>query len=145
MLIEEEVQANKNQSSNKNNSFKKINNSPSSSKSNDINAITAEKGGYRKPKKVFTPLGMTIEEAFTRLYVKRAIQPIGPTPDPAPENRSSKWNSNAYYKYQQENGNPTSSCWALRNTLQDMVDSDFWSCRQWKPATTTHKLILIKP
>ncbi|XP_048497954.1 uncharacterized protein LOC125496516 [Beta vulgaris subsp. vulgaris] len=47
---------------------------------------------------------MTIEESFTRLHAKGALQPLIPIPNPALEKRSSKWNPNAYCKYNQGNG-----------------------------------------
>ena len=63
------------------------------------------------------------KEAFIRLHTKEVIQPIDPTTNPAPENKHHKWHPNAYCKYYQGNGHQTSVCLALRNTLQDMVDS----------------------
>ena len=66
----------------------KSNNSPYTSKRNDINALTAENRGYQGPQRTFTPLAMSLEEAFTKLHAKGALQPIDPTPSPPYEKRS---------------------------------------------------------
>ncbi|KAL2935368.1 Activity-regulated cytoskeleton-associated protein [Bienertia sinuspersici] len=60
--------------------------------------------------------------AFDRLKSKGAISPIGPTPDPAPENRSQRWDPAKYCKYHQGKGHSTEECFKLKDLLQDMVE-----------------------
>ena len=78
LLTVEEVQASKNKGCNNNKSFKKRNNNPSSSKSNEVNDLATEKRGYQKSQRTFTPLGMSLEEALTRLiHAKGPLQALG--------------------------------------------------------------------
>ena len=61
------------------------NNKPSSS-SHNINAIETPKAPFRR-RREYTALGMTYTQAFERLHSKGKINPVGPTPDPAPEKK----------------------------------------------------------
>lgn len=126
LLIEEELQAHKAKGS-----YNNFNKRGGSSSSNSQQNKNAEVGSVstndsflkqQKPKRHFTPLGMTQEQAFDRLTGQGLISPIGPTPDPSPENRSKNWNPNAYCKYHQGKGHNISDCWTLRHKLQDMIE-----------------------
>ena len=89
--IEDELIRNKASTSNNgNNNWKgKKNDTPSSSSSNssnyvgsydlgDILVLDTPKPRAKKPKKVFTPIGMSYDTAFDRLHSKGLITPIGP-------------------------------------------------------------------
>ncbi|KAL2903606.1 putative ABC transporter ATP-binding protein YjkB [Bienertia sinuspersici] len=76
----------------------------------------------RRPRRVYTPLGMTYTQAFDCLKSKGALSPIGPTADPPAERRSARWDPNKYCKYHQGKGHDTEDCWTLKNKLQDMSD-----------------------
>ena len=123
--IEEELQAQKNKG-NTGNYNKKWGSSSSSqqNKGSEVSSVIANQGSskQKRPKRTFTPLGMTPEQAFDRLSKQGLVVPIGPTPDPSPDDRHRGWNPNAYCKYHQGNGHTTSDCWALRHKLQDMVE-----------------------
>src|SRR6185437_8647329 len=66
----------------------------------DLNDVLAmdKQGSKKKPKREFMPIGMTYDAAFDRFHDRGLIKPIGPTKDPTPERRSSRWNPNSYCK-----------------------------------------------
>ena len=104
----------------------KKNDNPSSSKSthsNNDNANNVWAIDNRKPRRALTPIGMSYDIAFDRLYDRGLIKPIGPTEDPAPEKRSSRWNPNSYCKYHRGNGHTTDECFRLQNLIQDLIDA----------------------
>ena len=122
--------------SNNNNTWKnKKNDHPSSSSSKhenttnnisqvDLNEVLALDAPLPKKKRTYTPLGMTYDAAFDRLYGQGLITPIGPFPEPKPEERSAKWNPNAHCKYHQGRGHTTEQCWNLKDVIQDLVDAN---------------------
>ena len=65
---------------------------------------------------------MTYTQAFDRLKGQGLINPIGPTPDPTPENRSQRWDPAKYCKYHQGKGHSTEECFKLKDLLQDMIE-----------------------
>ncbi|KAL2942766.1 GMP synthase [glutamine-hydrolyzing] [Bienertia sinuspersici] len=99
---------------------------PSSSKgvnAVEIDAVETTRAPPRRPRREYTPLGMTYTQAFDRLKSKGALSPIGPTADPPAERRSPRWDPNKYCKYHQGKGHTAEECWTLKNKLQDMVES----------------------
>ena len=92
----------------------------------DHNGVLAmdNQGSKRKPRREFTPIVMTYDAAFNRLYDRGLIKPIGPTEDPTPENRSSRWNPNSYCKYNRGNGHTTDECYRFQNLIQDLIEAN---------------------
>ncbi|KAL2897653.1 Vacuolar membrane protease [Bienertia sinuspersici] len=112
--------------SNYSNNNNKKTDTPSSSKgvnAMEIDAVETTRAPPRRPRREYTPLGMTYTQAFDRLKSKGALSPIGPTADPPAERRSPRWDPNKYCKYHQGKGHTTEECWTLKNKLQDMVES----------------------
>ncbi|KAL2930287.1 Activity-regulated cytoskeleton-associated protein [Bienertia sinuspersici] len=125
---------NNNNGNNNNNKGKWGNSNYSNNKKNDansskgvnsvnVNAVETTRAPPRRPRREYTPLGMTYTQAFDRLKSKGALSPIGPTADPPAERRSPRWDPNKYCKYHQGKGHNTEECWTLKNKLQDMVES----------------------
>ncbi|KAL2922870.1 Activity-regulated cytoskeleton-associated protein [Bienertia sinuspersici] len=117
---------NKGKWGNSNYSNNKKNDTSNSSKgviSVDVNVVETTRAPPWRPRREYTPLGMTYTQAFDRLKSKGALSPIGPTADPPTERRSPRWDPNKYCKYHQGKGHTTEECWTLKNKLQDMVES----------------------
>ena len=71
------------------NNNKKSDNAAGSSKT--VSALnTTERPPFRRQRREYTPLGMTYTKAFDRLKGQGLLNPIGPTPDPTPGNRSQR-------------------------------------------------------
>ncbi|XP_021727173.1 uncharacterized protein LOC110694306 [Chenopodium quinoa] len=90
----------------------------------EILALDKDTSKTKKPRREFTPIGISYNVAFDRLYDWGLIKPIGPTEDPAPEKRSSRWNPNSYCKYHRGNGHTTDECYRLQNLIQDLIDAN---------------------
>ncbi|KAL2922494.1 Ribosomal RNA-processing protein 8 [Bienertia sinuspersici] len=85
------------------------NDTPSSSKGVPVHLINDFKK-TRRPRREYTPLGMTYTRAFDRQKSKGALLPIGPTPDPPLDRRSRNWDTSKYCKYHQGKGHDTEEC-----------------------------------
>jgi hypothetical protein len=80
-------------------------------------------GNAPRAKRNFTPLGMTLTEAFERLVASGHLAPIGPTTAPPPEFRRPGWNPDANCEFHRGRGHTTENCWKLKHTIQDLIDA----------------------
>ncbi|KAL2943503.1 Phosphatidylinositol 3-kinase VPS34, partial [Bienertia sinuspersici] len=94
----------------------------SSKTTRTVFAVQTTDRPFRRLKREYTPLGMTYTQAFDCHKSQGLISPIGPTPDPAPENRSLRWDLAKCCKYRQGKGHSTEECFKLKYLLQDMVE-----------------------
>src|SRR6185503_14387750 len=67
---------------------------------------------------------MTYDAAFDRLHGQGLIMPIGPFPEPRPENRTTSYDPNAYCKFHQGKDHTTEKCWRLKDAIQDLIDAN---------------------
>ena len=89
---------------------------------NDINTVEARPYKAWVRGRTFTPIGMTYTQALEKLYDKKQLFPVGPTPNPPEDKRSSNFNLNAYCKYHRGCGHDTERCWVLKHIIQDMIE-----------------------
>ena len=74
-------------------------------------------GNRKQPKREFTPIGISYDDAFDRLHAKGIITPIGPIQDPPLKKRLPSWNPNEHCKYHQGRGHATKSCLKLKEDI----------------------------
>ena len=67
---------------------------------------------------------MTYDAANDRLHGQGLIMPIGPFPEPRPENRTASYDPNAYCKFHQGKGHNTEKCLRLKDAIQDLIDAN---------------------
>ena len=75
-----------------------------------------------RPKRQFTPLGMTLSQILPQLLETKLVTLMDPPKNP---NRTpSRYNPNARCAYHSDSpGHATDDCWTLRNRVQDLIDA----------------------
>ena len=67
---------------------------------------------------------MTYNEAFDCFHDQGLIHSIGPSQGPPSEKRSPNWDPNSYCRYHKGRGHTTEKCLALKDRVQDFIDSN---------------------
>ena len=126
--IEVGIKSGKIQNSDSSNTEKK----PSKKESSAVNAVVISKPAgapqhrnqqrEERPKRQFTPLGMTLSQILPQLLETKLVTLRDPPKNP---NRTpSRYNPNVRCAYHSDSpGHATDDCWTLRNKVQDLIDA----------------------
>nr|CAN62597.1 hypothetical protein VITISV_041531 [Vitis vinifera] len=90
----------------------------------------------QRPRRQFTPLGMTLTRAFEKLRDAGVIAPLAPRPLPHPI--PPHFRSHEHCLYHQTPGHDTERCSALHHAIQDLIDSGVVDLA--RPSVTTNPL-----
>ena len=126
--IEAGIKSGKIQNGDSSNTEKK----PSRRESSAVNALAIAKPAgapqrhhqqrEERPKRQFTPLGMTLSQILPQLLETKLVTLMDPPKNP---NRTpSRYNPNVRCTYHSDSpGHATDDCWTLRKRVQDLIDA----------------------